>query len=139
MRRPSARYAGFIALAAGISACAPSAERRAPDVRVTITCTRVRVNVTIGGWVVHQNPSGQVRLQLVAGANVASINVVPKDATSWPFTPPPPYVVPSGGQQILTVNSSAQPGTYSYNIVGTCTPTDGPAQSVTIDPDIVVD
>jgi hypothetical protein len=108
-------------------------------VRVTITCTRVLVNVTVGGWVVHQDPSGQVRLHLVAGANVASINVTPKDAASWPFTPAPPYDVPSGGQQILTVNAGARPGTYKYNIVGTCTPTTGPAHSVTIDPDIVVD
>jgi hypothetical protein len=99
----------------------------------------VAVNVTVQGWVVHRTPGEQVVMQFASGANVSSITITPKDTASWPFTPAPPYVVQGGGQQTLTVNAQAQPGTYKYNIVGTCTPTTGPAQSVTIDPDIVVD
>lgn len=142
MRRPSARYAGFTLLAAGVGACAspqPQLSAGPNDVRVTITCPVALVNVTVEGWVVHRRPGEQVVMQFASGANVSSITITPKDAGSWPFTPAPPYIVQAGGQQALTVNANAQRGTYKYNIVGTCTPTSGPAQSVTIDPDIVVD
>jgi hypothetical protein len=141
MRGPSAKYAGFIVLAAGIGACARAQESTGPsDVRVTITCPTVMVNVTVQGWVVHRNPGDQVVMQFASGANVSSITISPKDAALWPFTPGPPYVVQAGGQQVLTVNADAQRRTtYKYNIVGTCTPTGEAAQSVTIDPDIVVD
>lgn len=141
MRRPSARYAVFTLLAAGAGACAGPQERIGPnDVRVTITCPTVMVNVTVQGWVVHRNQGEQVTMQFASGANVSSITITPKEAASWPFTPAPPYVVQPGGQQVLTVNADApRQTTYKYNIVGTCTPTGGPAQSVTIDPDIVVD
>ncbi|HEY5547884.1 MAG TPA: hypothetical protein VIK50_17650 [Gemmatimonadaceae bacterium] len=141
MRGTPARYAGFGLLAAGVAACAPAqqAVSAPPDVRVTITCPQVLVNVTVEGWVVHRNPGDQVVLQFASGANVTSITISPKDSARWPFTPGPPYIVQGGGQQVLTVNADAQPGTYRYNIVGTCTPPGGAAQSVTIDPDIVVD
>jgi hypothetical protein len=70
---------------------------------------------------------------------LSSITINPKLPGSWPFTQPPPYVVPPGGQQLLTVNGDAQPGTYSYVLQGTSTPPNDTAQTVRIDPDIVVD
>jgi hypothetical protein len=138
MRRAIARGAGIVTVAAAFVACAQPAGRPL-DVRVTITCPQRMVNVTVQGWVIHRTPGDEVNMQFAQGANVSSITITPKDPASWPFTPAPPYVVQSGGQQTLTVNPNARPDTYRYNIVGTCTPPGSPEQSITIDPDIVVD
>jgi hypothetical protein len=135
----AAARAGILLVAAGLAACAAPQAGRPLDVRVTITCPQTMVNVTVQGWVVHRGPGDQVNMQFAQGANVDNITIRPKNAASWPFTPAPPYVVQTGGQQTLTVNADAQPGTYRYDIVGTCTLPNGTAQSVTIDPDIVVD
>ena len=141
MRRAIALGVGWLAMAGALAACAaPRQDTNRPlDVRVTITCPQTLVNVTVQGWVVHRSPGDTVNMQFAQGANVSSITITPKDAASWPFSPAPPYVVQTGGQQVLTVNAGADTGTYRYNIVGSCTPPNGAAQSVTIDPDIVVD
>jgi hypothetical protein len=140
MRRAIARSAGLLTLVVGITACArQSGAGRPLDVRVTITCPQRMVNVIVQGWVVHGGGRDQVNMQFAQGANVTGITITPKDPARWPFTPAPPYVVQPGGQQTITIDSTAAPGTYSYNIVGTCTPPNGVAQTITIDPDIVVD
>jgi len=145
MRGAMARYAGCVgtAVVVGSLGCAQGAPR-APDVHVTIACTPGRVNATVNGWVVRKNRTTDNTISVLfsgGGAGSADLTVTPKDASRWPFTPPPTggsYVLSDNGRLDLTVNADATPGTYRYTVVGQCT-ISGATHAITIDPDIVVD
>lgn len=141
MRSMLARYAGTVAVAVVAGSCASPRQGR-PDVHVTIACTNGPVNVTINGWVIHKTPSTGVQIRFTGGGSgISSVTVTPKDAARWDFDPAPTagsYTIENNDDLDLTVRQGAR-GLYRYTLTGQCTSGNGVTNSITIDPDIVVD
>jgi hypothetical protein len=108
---------------------------------VTIACTNGPVNVTVNGWVIHRRPTNGVRIRFSGGGGgISSVAITPKDPARWDFDPQPTagsYTIEDNGDLDLSVNQGAS-GLYRYTIAGQCT-SGGVTNSITIDPDIVVD
>lgn len=151
MRSPIVVFAGLLG-AAVIAACSrqgptpgaagASAAATAPpagSIEVTITCTPTgRVIANVSDWRHHAQPGDTVNWHLVQASNTQSVTVAPKNAATWPMQSGS-INVPNNGNGSSTVLTTADTGSYPYNITGTCRASNDSTFNVTIDPDVVVD
>jgi hypothetical protein len=140
MRGTGARVSGLIVLAFVATSCtAKTAATAAGDINVHLTCTPSgNVEFSLNRWSLHRQKGETVTWHLVA-SSVAAVSIEAKDPITWQITPPPPYTVGGNSPAAATVSADAASGRHSYTIIGICPGSGGVPDTVTIDPDIVVD
>jgi hypothetical protein len=130
--------AGVVMVAAAWRA--PRNQAVARKVQIKFACdTDGGATVTVKPWrIVLQQRTDQVEWSLIP-SGVGSVSITPKYIAGWPFVAPPPIVVtavkPGVGKDIP---ASVPAGTYKYNITGVCARTGAPADTVVIDPDMII-
>jgi len=95
--------------------------------------------VTVRPWrVVLQRRTDHVEWTLLP-VDVERVSITPKYVAGWPFVAPPPVVVtPQRPGVARDIPASVPGGNYKYNITGICTRPGGPADTVIIDPDMII-
>ncbi len=108
------------------------------DVTIDARCTGgENTSVTLRPWNLRLQQGDDVRWVLNGNANSDDITISPK-RDAWPFVDAPPY---KGGKGRPARTGGMRPnaqGRYSYNVTLICT-NGGNADTVLIDPDIIVD
>ncbi len=106
-----------------------------------LTCSSGNVDFKIDRWKLHRKKAETVQWNFKSDAHsVAQIVIAAKDPITWKFDPAGPYTAVKGQSASATVLDGADAGPHKYTITGICAPngSDTP-DTVTIDPDIVVD
>ena len=132
-------------LCAGVVAIAAAwrAPQGAPVLRKVIikfSCdTDGGATVTVKPWrVVMSKRTEQIEWSLTP-SGISSVSISPKYVAGWPFVAAPPIVVNAGKPGIGKDIPSAVPaGNYKYNITGICARSGAPADTVVIDPDMII-
>lgn len=121
-----------------VSRTAEAARLATQDVTIDARCTGgSNTQVTLRPWNLRIKQGDDVRWVLNANANSNDITITPKNA-NWPFDAKPPY----RGSKAQAARSGGMKGNargrYSYTVQLICT--NGPnADTVTVDPDVIVD
>lgn len=89
--------------------------------------------------VVLQQRTEQIEWTLLP-SEVTSVTITPKTIAGWPFrSPQPPLVVTTQKPGVASDIPREVPGaTYKYNITGICGRSGQPADTVVIDPDMII-
>lgn len=92
-------------------------------------------------WSDSKRSSGQIAFRLVPSGSISQVTLTPNAAKPWPF--PVASIVVSDAQDGYARNPSQDlakfpAGTYKYNLTGICPQPDGSADTVVIDPDMII-
>lgn len=110
------------------------------NVDVRIDCLAGRgVSFSLTPWSIVMNAADSITWSLDPGANVAEMQVVAKQGKPWPFRARPPYkstkAKPAGARGLEPGQTGRR---YQYAVSAICTRDSVTADTVIIDPDIII-
>jgi hypothetical protein len=136
---------GTLLLCVGVVVAA--AAWREPENQPTIRKVLIRFScdtdggatVTVKPWRVRLNSKAeQIEWSLVP-SGLATVEISPKTVARWPFVASPPIVVTASKPGLgKDIPPTVPAGTYKYNITGVCPRSGAPADTVIIDPDMII-
>ena len=92
-------------------------------------------------WSDAKRSSGQIAFRLVPSGAISQVTLTPSAVKPWPF--PVSSIIVSDSQDGFAKNPSQDltkfpAGAYKYNVTGICPQADGSADTVVIDPDMII-
>lgn len=110
------------------------------NVDVRIDCLAGRgVSFSLTPWAIVMNAGDSLTWSLDSGANVSEMQVIAKQGRPWPFRDKPPYkstkAKPAGARALDPGQSGRR---YQYAVSAICTRDSATADTVIIDPDIII-
>ncbi|MDO8501191.1 MAG: hypothetical protein Q7S20_05070 [Gemmatimonadaceae bacterium] len=108
-------------------------------VDVSITCTGDGVQFSLSPWRASLREGDEITWNLASDPAISSITINKKQS-AWPFMTQPPY---SGGHDKqphakgMKANQGGKPP-FKYSVTGICTRAGGIADTVVIDPDMII-
>ena len=119
----------------------------APPAAQTVT-VNVRIDCLAGNgvsfsllpWSITVAPGDSVNWMLDPGSNVDSMEVQEVKGKGWPFKKKTPYKARKGGRGVgaRELDSNEKAGKYKYNVQAICIRAPGSADTVLIDPDMII-
>ena len=110
------------------------------NVDVRIDCLAGRgVSFSLSPWAIVMNAGDSLTWSLDQGANVSEMQVIAKQGKPWPFRARPPYKSTKGKPAGARGLEPGQTGRrYQYAVSAICTRDSVTADTVIIDPDIII-
>jgi hypothetical protein len=110
------------------------------NVDVRIDCLAGRgVSFSLSPWAIVMNAGDSLTWSLDSGANVSEMQVIAKQGKPWPFRDKPPYkstkAKPAGARALDPGQNGRR---YQYAVSAVCTRDSVTADTVIIDPDIII-
>lgn len=110
------------------------------NVDVSIDCLPDRgVSFSLTPWAIVMNAGDSLTWSLDSGATVSEMQVIAKQGRPWPFRSRPPYkstkAKPAGARALDPAQNGRR---YQYAVSAICTRDSVTADTVIIDPDIII-
>ena len=130
---------GSTALYASDPPAPPAAQTVAVNVRIDCLAGG-GVSFSLVPWSIKLAPGDSVNWMLEPASNVDSMEVQEVKGKGWPFKKKTPYKTKKGGSGVgaRDLEATAKAGKYKYNVQAVCIRSPGLADTVLIDPDMII-